>query len=165
MQKEKKFDIISFYKFIILDDLEKHQLAIKKFLIDKNLKGTLILSPEGLNGTVSGVEGFVKKFNQFLFKNFSFDSYDSSNLSSSSNIPFDRPRVKIKKEVVPIEKNILKRVILEKEYNINLDICEYLLKRNYRDIDSLLNTIDKIGRYSLSTNKKVSKKNLSLIID
>ena len=74
MQKEKKFDIISFYKFIILDDLEKHQLAIKKFLIDKDLKGTLILSPEGLNGTVSGVEGFVKKFNQFLFKNFSFDS-------------------------------------------------------------------------------------------
>ena len=37
------------------------------------------------------------------------DSYDSSNLSSSSNIPFDRPGVKIKKEVVPIEKNILKR--------------------------------------------------------
>ena len=109
MQKEKKFDIISFYKFIILDDLEKHQLAIKKFLIDKDLKGTLILSPEGLNGTVSGVKGFVKKFNQFLFKNFSFDSYDSSNLSSSSNIPFDKPRVKIKKEVVPIEKNILKR--------------------------------------------------------
>ncbi len=94
-KKEKKFDIISFYKFVILDDLEKHQLAIKKFLIDKNLKGTLILSPEGLNGTVSGVEGFVKKFNQFLFKNFSFDSSDSSNPSSSTNIPFDRPRVKM----------------------------------------------------------------------
>ena len=109
MQKEKKFDIVSFYKFIILDDLEKHQLAIKKFLIDRDLKGTLILSPEGLNGTVSGVEGFVKEFNQFLFKNFSFDSYDSINLSSSSNIPFDRPTVKIKKEVVPIEKNILER--------------------------------------------------------
>ena len=63
------------------------------------------------------------------------------------------------------KENILKRVILEKEYNINLDICEYLLKRNYRDIDSLLKTIDKIGRYSLSTNKKISKKNLGLIID
>ena len=61
--------------------------------------------------------------------------------------------------------NILKRIILEKEYNINLDICEYLLKRKYRDIDSLLKIIDKIGRYSLSTNKKISKNNLGLVID
>ena len=76
MQKEKKFDIISFYKFIILDDLEKHQIAIKKFLIAKYFKGTLILSTEGLNGTVSGVEGFVIEFNQFLFKNFSLNFYD-----------------------------------------------------------------------------------------
>ena len=63
------------------------------------------------------------------------------------------------------KENILKRVILEKEYNINLDICEYILKRKYRDIDSLLKIIDKIGEYSLSTNKKISKNNLGLVID
>jgi UPF0176 protein len=109
MQKKKKFDIISFYKFVILDNLEKHQLTIKKFLIDNHLKGTLILSPEGLNGTVSGSEGFTSQFNQFIFRNFSFDSYDSTNISTSFKIPFDRPKVKIKKELVPIEKNILER--------------------------------------------------------
>ena len=58
------------------------------------------------------------------------------------------------------KENILKRVILEKEYNINIDICEYLLKRKDRDIDSLLKIIDKIGNYSLSTNKKIGKNNL-----
>ena len=63
------------------------------------------------------------------------------------------------------KENILKRVILEKEYNINLDICEYILKRKFRDIDSLLKIIDKIGEYSLSTNKKISKNNLGLVID
>ena len=47
MQKEKKFDIISFYKFIILDDLEKHQVAIadlireaiKEYLDANNMEG------------------------------------------------------------------------------------------------------------------------------
>ena len=63
------------------------------------------------------------------------------------------------------KENILKRVILEKEYNINIDICEYLLKRKYRDIDSLLKIIDKIGNYSLSTNKKIGKNNLGLVIN
>ena len=63
------------------------------------------------------------------------------------------------------KENILKRVILEKEYNINIDICEYLLKRKDRDIDSLLKIIDKIGNYSLSTNKKIGKNNLSLVIN
>ena len=63
------------------------------------------------------------------------------------------------------KENILKRVILEKEYNINVDICEYLLKRKDRDIDSLLKIVDKIGNYSLSTNKKIGKNNLSLVIN
>ena len=63
------------------------------------------------------------------------------------------------------KENILKRVILEKEYNINVDICEYLLKRKDRDIDSLLKIIDKIGNYSLSTNKKIGKNNLGLVIN
>ena len=63
------------------------------------------------------------------------------------------------------KENILKRVIIEKEYNINLDICEYILKRKYRDVDSLLRIIDKIGEYSLSTNKKISKNNLGLVIE
>jgi DnaA-homolog protein len=63
------------------------------------------------------------------------------------------------------KENILKRVILEKEYNINIEICEYLLKRKDRDIDYLLKIIDKIGNYSLSTNKKIGKNNLSLVIN
>ena len=67
MQKEKKYDIVSFYKFIILEDLGKYQLLVKKFLIDNKLKGTIILSPEGINGTVSGTQGFIDKFNQYIF--------------------------------------------------------------------------------------------------
>ena len=109
MQKEISFEIISFYKFIVLENLNKYQIVLKKFLIDNRLKGTIILSPEGINGTVSGTYGFAREFSNFIFSVFDFDKFDSNNLSKTNSSPFDRPKVKIKKEVVPIEKKILDR--------------------------------------------------------
>ena len=62
------------------------------------------------------------------------------------------------------KEKILKKIILEKEYNVSSDVCSYLLKRKYRDLPALLELIDKIGQYSLSTNKKVNINNLNTII-
>ena len=63
-----------------------------------------------------------------------------------------------------IKKKILKNIIFEKEYNITLDVINYLLKKKDRDIATLIDTIHKAGYHSLSTNKKVSLKNLNSII-
>ena len=60
MQKEK-YDIVSFYKFCSIDVVEELRVKFKKNLTDHSLKGTVILSPEGINGTVAGPVGF---FNQ-----------------------------------------------------------------------------------------------------
>jgi len=109
MPEEEKFEIISFYKFVHLNNLEKFQLIIKKYLIDNRLKGTIILSPEGINGTISGKYGFINEFNNFIYNIFSFNDFDVSNISETNSIPFERPKVKIKKEVVPIEKKIITR--------------------------------------------------------
>ncbi len=109
MPEEEKFEIISFYKFVHLNNLEKSQLIIKKYLIDNLLKGTVILSPEGINGTISGKYGFINEFNNFIYNIFSFNDFDVSNISETNSIPFERPKVKIKKEVVPIEKKIITR--------------------------------------------------------
>ena len=109
MPEEEKFEIISFYKFVLLNNLEKFQLIIKKYLIDNRLKGTIILSPEGINGTISGKYGFINEFNNFIYNIFSFNDFDVSNISETNSIPFERPKVKIKKEVVPIEKKIITR--------------------------------------------------------
>jgi len=109
MPEEEKFEIISFYKFVHLNNLEKSQLIIKKYLIDNLLKGTIILSPEGINGTISGKYGFINEFNNFIYNIFSFNDFDVSNISETNSIPFERPKVKIKKEVVPIEKKIITR--------------------------------------------------------
>ena len=102
MQKEK-FDIVSFYKFCPITVNEDLRVKFKKNLIDCSLKGTIILSPEGINGTISGLSGFFLSFESFVKSTLKIDKFDITNSSSSNFIPFNKPKVKIKKEVVPIE--------------------------------------------------------------
>ena len=64
-----------------------------------------------------------------------------------------------------IKENILKKIIIENEYNVSFDVCSYLLKYNQRKLSDLLEMLHKIGSYSLSTNKKVYVKTLSSFID
>ena len=108
MQKEK-YDIVSFYKFCPISSLEDLRIEFKKYLIDHSLKGTIILSPEGINGTIAGSPDFFNKFLNFTKSLLRIETFDVTNLSSSSFIPFKKPRVKIKKEVVPIEVKTNKR--------------------------------------------------------
>jgi len=64
-----------------------------------------------------------------------------------------------------IKEKILNKIIHEKEYNISLDVCRYLLNRKDRGLVSLIEIIHKIGYYSLSTHKKVSIKSLNDIFN
>ena len=102
MQKEK-YDIVSFYKFCSIDVVEELRVKFKKNLTDHSLKGTVILSPEGINGTVAGPVGFFNQFSNFTKSVLNINDFDVSNSSCSNFIPFNKPKVKIKKEVVPIE--------------------------------------------------------------
>jgi len=64
-----------------------------------------------------------------------------------------------------LKEKILNKIIHEKEYNISLDVCRYLLNRKDRDLVSLIKIIHKVGYQSLSTKKKISIKSLSSIFD
>ena len=62
---QKNYKILSFYKFINLIDLDNKKFQIKKNLIDLKLKGTVVISEEGINGTISGLVNSVKSFEVF----------------------------------------------------------------------------------------------------
>ena len=60
------FNIFGFYKFTKVKSLKKNKLLLQDFLIKKNIRGTIIIAKEGLNGTISGksknmAEDFVRK--------------------------------------------------------------------------------------------------------
>ena len=48
------FHIFGFYKFCKIKKLNTLKSYFLRFLINSNIRGTLILSEEGLNGTLSG---------------------------------------------------------------------------------------------------------------
>ncbi len=106
---QKNYKILSFYKFINLTDLEKKKIEIKRNLIDLKLKGTVIVSDEGINGTLSGEPNDIKSFETFISHLLFFNNFNVKNYSYSNINPFIKPKVKLKKEVVPIERKINQR--------------------------------------------------------
>jgi len=100
------FIILGFYKFRNLKSLKKNKLIIQKLFIDNNIKGTLIISNEGINGTISGKTKNIFLTSKKIKSLFGIINFDSENLSKSKFQPFHKPRIKIKKEVVPMGLNI-----------------------------------------------------------
>ena len=48
------FIILGFYKFKKLKSLKKNKVILQKLFIQNKIRGTLIISKEGLNGSISG---------------------------------------------------------------------------------------------------------------
>ena len=103
------FTVLGFYKFKKLNFLKKKRTILQNAFINQDIRGTLIISKEGLNGTISGEPknvSFIKKKIKTLFK---IKNFDSENLSKSKFQPFYRSKIKIKNEVVPMGFNIFSK--------------------------------------------------------
>ena len=100
------FTVLGFYKFKNLKSLKKNKLILQKLFIDNNIKGILIISNEGLNGTISGKSKNIFLTSKKIKSLFGIINFDSENLSKSKFQPFHKPKIKIKKEVVPMGLNI-----------------------------------------------------------
>ena len=96
------FKVIGFYKFKKLKSLKRNKIILQDFLIKKKVRGTIIVSKEGINATISGKSADLKLTSAKIKKIFDFKKFDSKNISKSKFQPFHRLKVKIKKEVVPM---------------------------------------------------------------
>ena len=90
--------VLGFYKFKNLKSLKKNKLILQKLFIDNNIRGTLIISKEGLNGTISGKSKDTYYASKKIKILFNIKSFDSENLSKSKFNPFHKPKIKIKLE-------------------------------------------------------------------
>ena len=101
--------ISGFYKFKRITSIKKNKEILQTYFINKSIKGTIIISGEGINGTVSANKKNLGSAIKKIKTTFKFNNFDSINLSKSKFQPFHRSKVKIKKEVVPIGIKIIKR--------------------------------------------------------
>jgi len=103
------FYISGFYKFKKLKNIKKIKKSLQFFFIKKNIKGTIIISNEGINGTIAAKKKNLESAIKKIKNTFKFVKFDSQNLSKSKFQPFHRGKAKIKKEVVPMGIKISKR--------------------------------------------------------
>jgi UPF0176 protein len=107
-----KINVIGFYKIKKISKLEKHQNLLKNFLSKSLVKGIVILSPEGINGTIAGQKNNVNKCVNYIKKKFYIKEFNSKSFSKVEYRPFNKLKIKVKKEVIPIG---LKLTPLEKK--------------------------------------------------
>jgi UPF0176 protein len=126
-----KICIISFYKFVTILDLEKLKIQIENICLMFETKGTILIAPEGINGTIEGSKDNIEKFLETLKNNKSFSDIIPK-YSYSSKDSFNRMKVRLKKEIVTIGNT---------EVNPNKYIGKYIEPNDWNELISDPNTI------------------------
>ncbi len=96
------FYIFGFYKFKKLTRILSFKKEFNSILKKNSARGSIIISTEGLNGIISGEKKDILKIIHRIKTFYNFKNFDSQNSSMCPFQPFHKPKIKIKKEVVPI---------------------------------------------------------------
>jgi UPF0176 protein len=92
------------YKFVTLEDFEDLRQPILDVMVQNNVKGTLLLATEGINGTVAGSRQGVDALLEYLKSDPRLADIDYKE-SFHQEMPFYRSKVKLKKEIVTLGVN------------------------------------------------------------
>jgi UPF0176 protein len=90
---------ISTYLFTPLEDLSEFREKLLEKCLSHELKGTILIAPEGINMFLAGQEQSVRDFFQWLHQDSRFANIETKD-SWSSNQPFKKMLVKIKTEII-----------------------------------------------------------------
>ncbi|VAW63106.1 Rhodanese domain protein UPF0176 [hydrothermal vent metagenome] len=91
--------IAALYHFVILDNYKQLRQPLLDFMLEHEIKGTLLLAREGINGTVAGSQESIDALLRWLKSDTRLADLRHK-LSYDNNMPFNRTRVKLKKEIV-----------------------------------------------------------------
>ena len=96
------FTIFGFYKFKKSNFLKKNKEFLQREILKNNISGTIILSQEGINGTIAGKRRNISQIIKSLKIVFNFKDFDSKNMSQSRFQPFHKGKIKIIKNSIDI---------------------------------------------------------------
>jgi UPF0176 protein len=99
MSEPSKFVVCALYKFVTLENFEALREPLLQFMESNNIRGTLLLANEGINGTVSGTRHTIDGLLDWLNADERLNPI-SVKESIDETQPFHRTKVKLKKEIV-----------------------------------------------------------------
>lgn len=95
-------EAITFYKYVRLSSLSHWQMMLKHFCILNDLKGTIMLSKEGINGAISGKPKDVISLKRYFKKTSEFSDM-TYRVTKTAEHPFNKMKVRIKNEIVALK--------------------------------------------------------------
>lgn len=93
--------VATFYKFVAMPDYADLQPSLKDACESQCVKGTILLAAEGINGTIAGTRQGVDTVLTYIQSDPRLVDIDIKE-SSAAEIPFEKLKVRLKKEIVTI---------------------------------------------------------------
>ena len=94
-----EFTVTTFYKFYKVKDIDQLRDTLFKFGEKHRLMGLVLVSKEGINGTIAGTPDDIKLWKEFLKKHCKGITFKDS---PTQKVPFKRWLVKIRESIVNI---------------------------------------------------------------
>lgn len=134
--------VCALYHFVALEDYESLRQPLLDTMLANEIKGTLLLAREGINGTVAGSRQGIDNLITWLRQDSRLSQLDTKE-SYDDDMPFYRTKVKLKKEIVTMgvegidPKRVVGTYIKPRDWNALISDPEVLLidTRNDYEVD------------------------------
>ena len=149
------FTISGFYKFKKINFLKKYKTYLENEISNTSIRGSIIISSEGINGSLAGNSKDISKILKLLKKEFKFTEFDSSNISTSRFQPFHKAKIKVKKGVVPLGLKIKSESKRHNRYLSGKSWNKLIIKKETLVIDVRKPFEYRIGTFKNATNPNI----------
>ena len=145
------FKVYSFYRFIEIKNKIKIKNKIENFIINKKLRGTILIANEGINGSISGREVDLNLLLKFIKQLIKIRKIEIK-INNVNYLPFNRIKIRIKKEIVSLGKGKIVKNKRKRNF-INPSEWDDLIIQKDTVLIDLRNTYEiKIGSFRNSIN-------------
>jgi UPF0176 protein len=93
--------VVTFYKFVRLPDFAEKRDSLLSQCEAQGIRGTILLAAEGINGTIAGSREAIDSALTFLRSDPRLVDLEQKE-SYADSVPFDRMKVRLKKEIVTL---------------------------------------------------------------
>ncbi len=116
--------VAALYRFVALSDLPKLQAEIKAACVENEICGTLLIAPEGVNGTIAGIGEKLDTVIDLLDRLLGVREGELK-YSTSTGKPFLRMKVRVKKEII---------TMAAPEANPTVRVGQYVEAKDWNDL-------------------------------
>ncbi|MEM5527264.1 rhodanese-related sulfurtransferase [Gammaproteobacteria bacterium AS21] len=139
--------VCALYKFVTLKGFDQLREPLHQTMVDNEVRGTLLLAEEGINGTIAGTRSGVDAVLSWLGQDERLGNIVTKESFDESN-PFYRTKVKLKKEIVTMgvegidPKHVVGTYVKPKDWNALISDPDVILVDTRNDYEVKVGTFE-----------------------